>query len=111
MTLPNGVTIRLVSAPYFLITKLEAFKGRGRGDYMASHDMEDIISVLDGRPGIVSEVRNANPALIASLSRYFKQLLADQRFIEAVPGHMPADPSSEVRLQNILKVLQRLANF
>lgn len=31
--LPSGQTIRLVAAPYFLITKLEAFAGRGVGDY------------------------------------------------------------------------------
>jgi len=37
--LPSGKSIRLVSAPYFLVTKLEAFDGRGRGDYLASHDI------------------------------------------------------------------------
>ena len=39
LQLPSGKSIRLVSAPYFLITKLEAFDGRGRGDYLASHDI------------------------------------------------------------------------
>jgi hypothetical protein len=34
---------------YSLATKMEALKGRGGGDYVASHDMEDIITVLDGR--------------------------------------------------------------
>ena len=54
--LPSGKPIRMVSAPYFLITKLEAFDGRGRGDYLGSHDIEDLIAVLDGRPSIVDEV-------------------------------------------------------
>ncbi|CAB1078789.1 hypothetical protein D1AOALGA4SA_7533, partial [Olavius algarvensis Delta 1 endosymbiont] len=27
-------------------TKIEAFFGRGRGDYLASHDMEDIINFI-----------------------------------------------------------------
>lgn len=48
--LPSGKHIRMVSAPYFLITKLEAFDGRGGGDYLLSHDIEDIIAVLDGSP-------------------------------------------------------------
>ena len=43
--LPDARTIRIVSPPYFLITKLEAFEGRGKGDYMLSHDMEDIVTV------------------------------------------------------------------
>lgn len=48
--LPSGNRIRMVTAPYFLATKLAAFAGRGKGDYLMSHDMEDIVAVLDGRP-------------------------------------------------------------
>jgi hypothetical protein len=42
--LPSGKSIKMVSAAYFLITKLEAFDGRGAGDYLMSHDIEDIIA-------------------------------------------------------------------
>ena len=63
VTLDSGQSIKMVSAPYFLITKLEAFKGRGNGDYLMSHDIEDIVAVLDGRPEIFDEVRNAEPTL------------------------------------------------
>ena len=38
-TLPSGQQILVVSAPLFLATKLEAFHGRGNGDYLASTDM------------------------------------------------------------------------
>ena len=31
--LEAGLRIRVVTAPYFIATKLEAFRGRGRGDY------------------------------------------------------------------------------
>jgi predicted nucleotidyltransferase len=61
--LPSGKSIRMVSAPYFLVTKLEAFDGRGKGDYLASHDIEDLIAVLDGRSAIVDEVKNTEPDL------------------------------------------------
>ncbi|MHB1075883.1 hypothetical protein [Thiobacillus sp.] len=47
--LPSGTVIRLVAAPVFLATKLEAFSGRGRGDYLFSHDLGDFLSVIDGR--------------------------------------------------------------
>ena len=53
--LPNDKAIQMVSAPYFLITKLEAFDGRGNGDYLLSHDIEDLIAVLDGRPETIDE--------------------------------------------------------
>jgi len=47
--------IRVITAPYFLATKLEAFHGRGKNDY-ASHDLEDIITIIDGRQELITEV-------------------------------------------------------
>ena len=37
--------IRIVTAPYFLATKLEAFRGRGEGNFLSSHDLEDLASI------------------------------------------------------------------
>jgi hypothetical protein len=50
--------IRLVTAFYFLATKLEAFFGRGKGDYLVSHDLEDIINLINGRVEIVEEIKH-----------------------------------------------------
>src|SRR3989338_22772 len=53
----NNVTqIKIISSPYFLATKLEAFKDRGKQDFLSSHDLEDIISIIDGRPEIVTDI-------------------------------------------------------
>jgi predicted nucleotidyltransferase len=52
----RDLEIRIVTAPYLLATKIEAFKGRSRGDFLASHDLEDLIFVIDGRSIIVEEV-------------------------------------------------------
>lgn len=71
--LPSSKQIRMVSAPYFLITKLEAFEGRGDGDYLMSHDIEDIIAVLDGRPKIISDIKQAETELVIALSDRFKK--------------------------------------
>jgi predicted nucleotidyltransferase len=49
-TLPSGKRIHMITGPYFLACKLAAFRSRGEGDYLMSHDMEDIVAVLDGRP-------------------------------------------------------------
>jgi len=57
--LPSGAIIKLITAPVFLGTKFEAYADRGGGDMLASHDLEDIINVLDGRPGLLEEVENA----------------------------------------------------
>ena len=109
ISLQNGLQIRRVSAPYFLITKLEAFDGRGGGDYQMSHDIEDIVALLDGRPEIVDEIRYTDPVLASELARRFKTLLQDVRFVAAVTGHMPPDQVSQKRAPAILELLKDIA--
>lgn len=108
IVLPSGKIIQMVSAPYFLITKLEAFDGRGRGDYLLSHDMEDIIAVLDGRPEILDEVKHADKALKKELSLRFHGLLADNRFIESISGHLPTDEISQARSKLITEKIKNM---
>ena len=55
-----GLTLRCITPVYFVATKLEAFHGRGDGDYYASHDLEDAIAVVDGRPELVDEILEAS---------------------------------------------------
>ena len=55
-TTRSTVSIKVVSAIAFIATKLDAFDDRGDGDYQASHDLEDIISVVDGRERLISEL-------------------------------------------------------
>lgn len=106
-----GRSIRLVSAPYFLMTKLEAFAGRGRGDYLASHDMEDVIAVLDGRLGIAEETRLADPELRSELSKRFNALLSDDGFVDAVPGHLPYASTGAARAALVLEVMKTMAEW
>ena len=108
VALPSGKKIRLVSAPYFLATKLAAFDGRGQGDYMMSHDMEDIVAVLDGRPEVVAEVLNCENQLKNHLKARLSAMLTDERFIEALPGHLPGDAGSQARVPIILQRMQTL---
>jgi hypothetical protein len=83
----DGAEIKVTSAPYFLATKLEAFKGRGNDDFYASHDLEDIISVLDGRMEIVSEIMQADIELKKYLAFPFSKLIKNTSFQQALPGH------------------------
>ena len=110
VSLHNNVSIRMVSAPYFLITKLEAFDGRGKGDYLLSHDVEDIVAVLDGRPEIAEEVKQSEPGLVKALSKRFNALLENHQFLEAVSGHMPADATSQARVPIILNTMNAIAD-
>ncbi len=107
--LPSGQRIRVVDPPHFLATKLEAFYGRGAGDYMASHDMEDLVAVVDGRPEIVDEVTSADTKLRDYLSAAFAKLLADPTFPYALQGHLPPDPGSQARLPLLMTRLKSIA--
>lgn len=98
MELPGGMTILMVTAPYFLATKIEAFYGRGNGDCMASHDMEDIIALLDGRPEIIDEIRSSPSELRGYLAETFQAFLKDEKFLESLPGHLPPDLASQRRV-------------
>lgn len=52
--------IAAVSPPFLVATKLEAFASRGRNDYIASRDMADVVSLLEG--GLSSSRRSPVPA-------------------------------------------------
>lgn len=85
--LTDKITIKIVTAPYFLATKLEAFMTRGKSDYYASHDFEDIVSVLDGRAEIVNEIHEADTELRDHLISSFKKINNSPAFKGAIPGH------------------------
>jgi hypothetical protein len=108
VVLPTGERIRAVTAPYFLATKLEAFARRGHGDYLASVDLEDIITVIDGRPEIVGEVTGTDLALRRFLATRFSELLEIRAFLDAVPAHLPPDAASQARLPTVLVRIRQM---
>jgi predicted nucleotidyltransferase len=107
----DKVYIRMVSAPYFLITKLEAFDGRGDGDYILSHDIEDILAVMDGRPELIEEISQSESALVNVLIIRFNNLLKDQSFVDAASGHMPTDEVSQNRVERILDTIKEISDM
>jgi hypothetical protein len=84
--LPNGQTIRIITAPYFLGTKMEAFRGRGQMDFLASHDLEDFVAVIDGRGTILKEIADSPSDVREYLAEAASSLLSESRFLDAVPG-------------------------
>ena len=85
--LTDTVEIRIVTAPYFLATKFEAFRTRGKMDCYASHDFEDIVSILDGRNEIVHEINNSDAKLREYLSNSLHEVMNSSSFKGAIPGH------------------------
>ena len=85
--LPNGLYINLISAPYFIATKLESFLDRGNGDYL-HHDIEDIINLINGRDSVCDEIANSESDVRTFLLEEFETLLADETFAEQLSWHL-----------------------
>ncbi len=109
VALDDDLVIRLIAAPVFIATKFEAFQGRGNGDFLMSHDLEDIITVVDGRLSLLDEARQAPTNLREYLVKNFRDLLASDAFLDALAGHLPGDTASQARLPGLVAKLRSLA--
>ncbi len=108
VSLPGGLEINLVAPPVFIASKIEAFKDRGNNDFLASHDLEDIISVIDGRDELIAEVNASDKALRQYIGEQFRGLLETPAFQDALPGYLPGDSASQARLPELMEKLRLL---
>ena len=105
-----GRDVWLVTPAFFLATKLEAFRGRGAGDVSASHDLEDIVTVVDGRPQIVEEVAAAAADVRGYIASQIEALMDNPDFIDALPGFLLPDAASQARRGLLESRLRTLCN-
>ena len=69
---------------------------------MTSHDLEDLIAVLDGRESVVGEVKHSG-SVCRYLAEEFRRLLLLDEFRDALPCHLPADSASQMRVSIIIE--------
>lgn len=79
--------IKILSAPCYLATKFEAFNDRG-SDYRISHDIEDIIYVLDNRIGIVEEIENDDTRIANFLKKQLQNITNKGLLQEVLMAHI-----------------------
>jgi predicted nucleotidyltransferase len=84
--LPSGLRVRHLSSPYFVATKLEAFNDRGNNDVYFSHDLEDIVTVVDGRAELLAEVVAAPADVRSFIATQFQGIVRHPDFFNALPG-------------------------
>ena len=101
----------IVSPIGLLVTKYLTFTERGEGDYYGSHDLEDFITVIDGRQDIIQEVDAARIELRNYLIEGIRNLLAKEEFVEALVGFLPPDSASQKRLPLLRSKLQKIAEL
>jgi hypothetical protein len=103
--------LKLISPVAFLVTKHVAFTDRGKGDYYASQDLEDFVTVIDGRENIVAEVTEAPTELRQYVIASVRGLVAFPAFDEALAGHLPHDRASQQRLPSLRRKIQEIATL
>lgn len=88
-TLSNGLAIATPRPAMYIATKLAAFQGRGREDLLGSHDLEDIITLVAGRPEIVTEIADESEPARSWIAKQVRDLVAHADFAYALPGALP----------------------
>jgi len=105
----NNETIRIFTPSYFIASKMEAFNTRGKKDLYSSHDLEDIIFVLDNRDEIEKELTEADETVQKYLKNEFTSLLKNPAFEEVLIGHV--EQSDQIlRKERIKKILVNFIN-
>ncbi len=100
------VSIRVVTPVYFFATKLEAFNDRGKKDFLGSHDLEDLIAVVNGREELPKEIERAADDVRTFIAENVSRLLSDRRFLDSLPGHLMPDAD---RTELVIERLQKLS--
>lgn len=89
VTLEQGLELRVISAPAFLATKWEAFASRGEQNMLMSHDVEDIIALVAGRPPVVAEVQGCAADVRSFIGSRTKHLLDNPSADEIIEDALP----------------------
>lgn len=102
--------VRILSLPYFLATKLEAFKDRGDPDFMGSKDMEDIISLLEVSSAELFQhgFKQASEKLKLFLKNEFSNLKNKSSFLDSIPGALFNRINSAEGTKIVLKRIEQI---
>ncbi len=76
---------------------------------MQSHDLEDLIAVVDGRAELVEEIKAGPQNVRTDIASEIKKLLAIGSFVDALPGYLLPDAASQARISTVLERLKQIA--
>lgn len=105
--LPSGQKIDIFPVSYLLASKIEAFNSRGNHNFYTSHDVEDIVLLLDGCPYLENQIQQADKKVKNFIKEWFKTHLEDLR--EIAPSQLSFPAKNAGREQLILSLIERLA--
>ncbi|MCZ8204324.1 hypothetical protein [Gemmatimonas sp.] len=90
--------IRAAHPVALLATKWEAYLGRGADDPFGSHDLEDLLMLIAGRPELADELDRQSPDVRTFVADSVRMLQAAPWFDDVLEGTFP----DAQRLPNVL---------
>ena len=86
--LDKTTKVKTFSLPYFIASKWEAHKSRGKGDYRTSKDFEDLVYVFQNADDLQDQINNAPTHLQAYFKEEFQKVINTADLEEGLYAHM-----------------------
>jgi hypothetical protein len=104
-----GGSFRVVPVSVLIASKLLAFTQRGIKDPWLSHDLEDVMTIVDGRVDFMSELEATDSGLRDDIAFMMRQVINLPDFLNYLPGFLPSDPGSQGRCGFLESRLRKMA--
>ena len=99
--------IKIFSLPYFIASKIEAFKSRGLNNYLFSSDFEDIVYVLENNSNVSTLIKEAPQEIVEYLKKAFEDFRNNPNFEEGLFAHL--EPYTQLQqIEKIKKIFNDL---
>lgn len=106
--LSEQLRIRILTSPYFMAAKMEAFQQRGGGHFRSSPDFEDIVFLLAYCTRIRQEIEASFYSVRDYIRSQMQRYLQHPALVEGIYQVLPFD-ASEWELRKVLEVMQQVA--
>jgi len=100
----EGLTIPVFNPVYLFADKINTFCDRGKEDYFASHDFEDIIRLVDGYPDLILEIKSASPDVKVYIQNWTDKLLNKPRARDYLAAHVVQKGRSDVLYKRLKEI-------
>ncbi|MFH2006494.1 MAG: hypothetical protein ABI333_07915 [bacterium] len=107
--LVTGRQVMVPTPEHLLACKLEAWSDRGRLDSLASRDLEDVVSLLDGCRELEAGMAAASTELQGWIAEVLCEILDSRVHREAVLAHVPRGGDQATRERRLRALMERLA--
>ena len=108
--LDETLAIKIFSAPYYVASKIEAYRDRGIKDKRLSTDFEDIVYVIENRQELLEEVTNGSASVKDYIAAFSRDMLSEKDTREAIGAVMGFIPLPQ-RIDHVKRVLEKLAQI